>query len=384
MLIHPNIDPVAISIGPLAVRWYGLMYLVGFAAGWWLGLRRIAKGLAPVTRQQFDDLLFMAVLGVILGGRLGYVLFYKPGYYLAHPLEIFAVWQGGMSFHGGLLGVILAMAFAARRHKLAFLRLMDFVAPLCPLGIAAGRLGNFINGELYGRVTDLPWGMVFRGAGDAPRHPSQLYEFALEGLALFALLWWFSARPRPRGQVSALFLIGYGMFRISHCGQKAQLGHLHRDRVVLGLVAEAACHAAAARFDRLDPQLRDQLQHPHHRGHGVERFLMAMAVQQRLFRQRREASREMARVELAGDEFLEQKRMACEDFAARKHGAEFVAEAEQARGLEPDDRRAALDPGRERLQRATRLCLGFLDQPGREERPPAAQGPAERQGLRCG
>src|SRR5207249_8063146 len=162
----PNIDPVAISIGPLAVRWYGLMYLVGFAAGWWLGLRRIAKGLAPVTRQQFDDLLFMAVLGVILGGRLGYVLFYKPGYYLAHPLEIFAVWQGGMSFHGGLLGVILAMAFAARRHKLAFLRLMDFVAPLCPLGIAAGRLGNFINGELYGRVTDLPWGMVFRGAGD--------------------------------------------------------------------------------------------------------------------------------------------------------------------------------------------------------------------------
>src|SRR5437016_5645077 len=136
MLIHPNIDPIAFSIGPLAVRWYGLMYLVGFAAGWWLGLQRIAKGLAPVTRQQFDDLLFMAVLGVILGGRLGYVLFYKPGYYLAHPLEIFAVWQGGMSFHGGLLGMILAMAFAARRHKLAFLRLMDFVAPLCPLGIA--------------------------------------------------------------------------------------------------------------------------------------------------------------------------------------------------------------------------------------------------------
>ena len=213
MLVHPNIDPVAISIGPLSVRWYGLMYLVGFAASWWLGLRRIAKGLAPVTRQQFDDLLFMAVLGVILGGRLGYVLFYKAGYYLAHPLEIFAVWQGGMSFHGGLLGVILAMAFAARRHKVDFLRLMDFVAPLCPLGIAAGRLGNFINGELYGRVTDLPWGMLFRGAGDAPRHPSQLYEFALEGVLLFIVLWVYARRRRPVGAVSGLFLLGYGAFR---------------------------------------------------------------------------------------------------------------------------------------------------------------------------
>jgi phosphatidylglycerol:prolipoprotein diacylglycerol transferase len=213
MLVHPNIDPIAFAIGPLAVRWYGLMYLVGFAAAWGLGVHRIKKGMAPITKQQFDDLLFLAVLGVILGGRLGYVLFYKPGYYAAHPLEIFAVWQGGMSFHGGLLGVILAMVFAARRQGIDFLRLMDFIAPLCPLGIAAGRMGNFINGELYGRVTDLPWGMVFRNAGDAPRHPSQLYQFALEGLALFVLLWWFSSKPRPRGQVSALFLIGYGSFR---------------------------------------------------------------------------------------------------------------------------------------------------------------------------
>jgi phosphatidylglycerol:prolipoprotein diacylglycerol transferase len=213
MLIHPQIDPVAFSIGPLAVRWYGLMYLAGFAAGWWLGQRRIKAGRAPITRQQFDDLIFLAVLGVIVGGRLGYVLFYKPGYYAAHPLEIFAVWQGGMSFHGGLLGVMLAMWIAARRHRIHFLSLMDFVAPLCPLGIAAGRLGNFINGELYGRVTDLPWGMVFRGAGDAPRHPSQLYQAALEGIALFVLLWWFSSKPRPRGQVSALFLVGYGAFR---------------------------------------------------------------------------------------------------------------------------------------------------------------------------
>jgi phosphatidylglycerol---prolipoprotein diacylglyceryl transferase len=153
------------------------------------------------------------VIGVILGGRLGYILFYKPAEYLAHPLKIFAVWEGGMSFHGGLLGVMLAMAFAAQRHKIGYLRMMDFVAPLCPLGLAAGRMGNFLNGELWGRVTDLPWGMVFRGAGDAPRHPSQLYEFALEGLALFALLWWFSSKPRPVGQVSGLFLLGYGAFR---------------------------------------------------------------------------------------------------------------------------------------------------------------------------
>ena len=213
MLVHPNFDPVAISLGPLAVRWYGLMYLAGFAAGWWLGTRRIANGTAPITRTQFDDVLFMAVVGVILGGRLGYVLFYKPEHYLSHPAEIFAVWQGGMSFHGGLLGVMAAMAFFAWRQRVDYLRLMDFVAPLAPLGLAAGRLGNFINGELWGRVTDVPWGMVFRGAGDAPRHPSQLYEFALEGIALFMLLWWFSSKPRRRGEVSAVFLMGYGTFR---------------------------------------------------------------------------------------------------------------------------------------------------------------------------
>jgi len=213
VLTHPNIDPVAFSIGPLAVRWYGLMYLVGFALGWWLALRRISSNLSPITRAQLDDLLFLVVLGVILGGRLGYVLFYKPGYYAAHPLEILYIWQGGMSFHGGLLGVMAAMVFVARRHGVDWLRLMDFVAPLIPPGIAAGRLGNFINGELPGRVTDLPWGMVFRGAGDAPRHPSQLYQFALEGVALFVLLWWFSSKPRARGQVSAMFLLGYGVLR---------------------------------------------------------------------------------------------------------------------------------------------------------------------------
>ena len=215
MLVHPQIDPVIFAIGPLAVRWYGLMYLVGIGAGWWLGSRRITRGLAPITRAQFDDLIFLLVLGVILGGRLGYVLFYKPGHYLSQPLEIFYLWQGGMSFHGGLLGVILAMGFAARRHGVDYLRLMDFLAPLVPLGIAAGRIGNFINGELWGRVTDVPWGMVFRGAGDAPRHPSQLYQAGLEGFALFALLWWYSATPRPRGRVCGLFLLGYGVFRFA-------------------------------------------------------------------------------------------------------------------------------------------------------------------------
>lgn len=213
MLTHPNIDPIAFSIGPLAVRWYGLMYLAGFAIGWWLGARRIAKGQAPITRAQLDDLLFLIVLGVILGGRLGYVLFYKPGYYASHPLEIFAIWQGGMSFHGGLLGVMAAMVIAARRNGVDWLRLMDFIAPLIAPGIAAGRLGNFINAELPGRVTDLPWAMVFPGTDGAPRHPSQLYQFALEGVALFVFLWWFSSKPRPRGQVSAMFLLGYGALR---------------------------------------------------------------------------------------------------------------------------------------------------------------------------
>jgi phosphatidylglycerol:prolipoprotein diacylglycerol transferase len=212
VLVHPDIDPIAFSLGPLAVRWYGLMYLAGFVAGWWLGLRRIKQGLAPVTKTQLDDLLFLVVLGVILGGRLGYVLFYKPGYYLSHPLEVFYIWQGGMSFHGGLLGVMAAMTFGARRHGIAWLRLMDYVAPLIPPGIIAGRLGNFINGELPGRATDVPWGMLFRGVEGA-RHPSQLYQMALEGVVLFLFLWWFSSRPRPMGQVSAMFLLGYGVLR---------------------------------------------------------------------------------------------------------------------------------------------------------------------------
>jgi phosphatidylglycerol---prolipoprotein diacylglyceryl transferase len=216
MLTHPQIDPVAIQIGPLAIRWYGLMYLVGFAAAYGLGRLRIARAMSGrVTLPVLDDLLFYGVLGVILGGRLGYVLFYKPGYYFAHPLETVAVWQGGMAFHGGFLGVLVAVWWVARKHGLRWLEVTDFLAPLSPLAFAAGRLGNFINGELWGRVTDVPWAMVFRGAGPDPRHPSQLYQFALEGVALFLVLWLYSSKPRPVGAVSAVFLIGYGAFRFA-------------------------------------------------------------------------------------------------------------------------------------------------------------------------
>ncbi len=215
MLTHPNFDPVAIAIGPLAIRWYGLMYLTAFAVFWGLGVKRIAGGRASVTRAQFEDLLFYGILGVILGGRLGYVLFYKPAYYLAHPLEVFAVWQGGMSFHGGFLGVLFAMLWFSRKNAKHWLDVMDFVAPLVPLGLAAGRLGNFINGELWGRPTDVAWGMIFRGGGPVPRHPSQLYEMVAEGFLLFVLLWIFSAKPRPTGAVSGLFLVGYGAARFA-------------------------------------------------------------------------------------------------------------------------------------------------------------------------
>lgn len=216
MLLHPQFDPVAFSLGPLAIRWYGLMYLVAFAQFVLLGRWLIRNRQAPLTVEQLDDLLFYGMLGVIVGGRLGQVLFYEPGYYLAHPLEIVAVWKGGMSFHGGFVGVLIAMALWARKHAQAWLAVTDFIAPLVPLGLAAGRLGNFINGELWGRIADpaLPWAMVFPQAGDLePRHPSQLYHIGLEGIALFAILWLYCRQPRPRGAASGIFLIGYGSFR---------------------------------------------------------------------------------------------------------------------------------------------------------------------------
>jgi phosphatidylglycerol:prolipoprotein diacylglycerol transferase len=214
MLVHPQFDPIAISIGPLAIRWYGLMYLIGFVGALLLGRMRAARDpWRGWSARQMDDALFYAVIGVIIGGRLGYVLFYKPDYYLAHPLEILFLWQGGMSFHGGFLGVLGAMWVFARKTGKRWLGIMDFVAPLVPPGIAAGRLGNFINAELWGRPSEVPWAMVFPNVDGAPRHPSQLYEFALEGVLLFVLLWLYSRQPRPMGSVSALFLIGYGASR---------------------------------------------------------------------------------------------------------------------------------------------------------------------------
>ena len=211
-------DPVALQIGPLAIRWYGLMYLIGFALFLILGRVRARDEWRGMSVQDVDDLLFYGMIGVIVGGRLGHVVFYGPlSYYLTHPLEIFAVWKGGMASHGGIIGVILAMAWFARNRGKSFLKIADFVVPLVPLGLAAGRIGNFINGELWGRVTDasLPWAMIFPQAGDnVPRHPSQLYQFALEGLLLFAILWIYSRRPRPAGTAGSLFLIGYGVLRI--------------------------------------------------------------------------------------------------------------------------------------------------------------------------
>jgi phosphatidylglycerol:prolipoprotein diacylglycerol transferase len=214
MLTHPQIDPVAIHLGPFGIHWYGLMYLLGFVTFIWLGRKRLRTLNQPGWDDKFlDDLLFYGVLGVVLGGRLGEVLFYNPGYYFSHPLKILAVWEGGMSFHGGFLGVLAAMMLFARSRKIQWLALMDFIAPLVPPGLAFGRLGNFINGELWGRPTDVPWAMVFPQVDNIPRHPSQLYEFALEGVALFALLWWYSRKMRPVGATSGLFLIGYGSFR---------------------------------------------------------------------------------------------------------------------------------------------------------------------------
>jgi phosphatidylglycerol---prolipoprotein diacylglyceryl transferase len=214
ILTHPQFDPIAIHLGSFGIHWYGLMYLTGFLGFLLLGKHQIKhKPWFNWNQTMIDDALFYGAIGVIVGGRLGYVAFYQAGYFMHHPLEIFAVWQGGMSFHGGFLGVLVAMFFFNKKHPQPWLNTMDFIAPLVPIGLGAGRMGNFINGELWGRVTEGNFGMIFPQADSLARHPSQLYEFALEGVILFILLWWFSKKQRPTGAISGLFLIGYGCFR---------------------------------------------------------------------------------------------------------------------------------------------------------------------------
>lgn len=258
-MVFPEFDPIALHVGPLAIRWYGLMYLIGFATAWWLGRYRARRADAVISPQQMDDVLFYAALGVILGGRVGYILFYDTDRWLSDPLQIFRVWEGGMSFHGGFLGVLLALWWYGRRTGRGFFALTDFIAPLVPLGLLAGRIGNFINGELWGAPGSVPWAMQVSCASHPalcfdklqlpagslltpPLHPSQLYQAALEGVALFLLLWLFSARPRPVMAVSGLFLLGYGGFRFVAEFVRlpdAHIGYLAFDWVTMGQLLSA-------------------------------------------------------------------------------------------------------------------------------------------------
>lgn len=214
MLKYPEIDPVAFSLGPLHVRWYGLMYLAGFVCGYLLLNARAKRPQSGWTTEWVSDLIFYGAMGVILGGRIGYVLFYNFGVFLRDPLTLFQVWNGGMSFHGGLLGVMFAVLLFARKYQKQFWDVLDFGAPIVPIGLGLGRIGNFIGSELVGRPTDGPWGMVFPQVDTVARHPSQLYQATLEGLVLFSILWFFSRKPRPRYAVSGLFALFYGLFRI--------------------------------------------------------------------------------------------------------------------------------------------------------------------------
>ena len=262
MLYLNQIDPIAFQVGPLAVHWYGVMYLLGFAIAWFLGQRRVRAGRLPgVDANAFGDLMFYGMLGVVLGGRIGYILFYDLHTYLEHPLQVFKIWEGGMSFHGGLLGVMAAVLWWARRHRLHFFDVADFVAPLVPPGLGLGRLGNYINGELWGKFTDGSWGVVFPQAPEVAkigldpaalraqfeagalnlyaRHPSQLYQVALEGVAMFCILWWYSSKPRPRYAVAGMFALLYGVFRFAVEFVRlpdAQLGYLAFGWLTMGQV----------------------------------------------------------------------------------------------------------------------------------------------------
>jgi phosphatidylglycerol---prolipoprotein diacylglyceryl transferase len=240
MLQYPEIDPVAIAIGPLQVHWYGLMYLFGFVAAWWLGTRRAARPGSGWTAQQVSDLVFYSALGVIVGGRVGYTLFYNFSGFLNDPVSIVKLWQGGMSFHGGALGVLVAFWLFARKTGKRYFEVADFIVPMVPIGLCAGRIGNFINGELWGRTSDVPWAMVFpNDPSQLARHPSQLYQSLMEGLLLFIVLWLYSARPRPAGAVTGLFGVGYGTARI--VGEffrqpDAHLGFIAFDWLTMGML----------------------------------------------------------------------------------------------------------------------------------------------------
>ncbi len=274
MLTYPDIDPILVSVGPLKVHWYGVMYLLGFVAAWGLGRWRGSRPGSLWSPEMVDDVIFYCIMGVIAGGRLGYMLFYGFDQILANPLNIFKVWEGGMSFHGGLIGVILAMIVFGRRHQLHFFQVADFIAPLIPPGLLFGRLGNFINGELWGHRTQVPWGVQLpceqfpRACADQPPdvllspavHPSQLYEAGLEGLALFVILWLYSSRPRPMMAVSGLFLVLYGCFRIIIEFVRVpdvQLGYLAFDWLTMGQILSIPMILFGALFIALAYRRRD-------------------------------------------------------------------------------------------------------------------------------
>jgi len=239
MITYPQIDPIAIALGPVKIHWYGLMYLIGFAAVWILGKKRAEQPWSCIKPEAIEDLVTYGALGVILGGRIGYILFYNFSQFIHNPIMLFKIWQGGMSFHGGMLGVFIAMWLFAKKQNCTMFQLTDIIAPLAPIGLGAGRLGNFINSELWGRPTDVPWAMIFPNGGELPRHPSQLYEAFLEGLVLFVILWLYTKKQRPTMAATGMALMIYGCFRFFiefFRMPDAHLGYVALDWVTMGQI----------------------------------------------------------------------------------------------------------------------------------------------------